>query len=114
MRNLHKETGADRFPDIHIVFLASKLGGDERKVEALHDPHELRTDIVCLLKSSVVDKVLIAPIRIFTCLLIRVEDIEKGQLVAINVREARLGLVGSGSGLLRPEEREIKSSPNSE
>ena len=95
--HLHKVAADERLSDVCVVVLAGKLGAHAREANAVDNADELRSHVVGRLEGAVLDKVLPAPVCVAVALLVRVVDVEQGQVVAISVSKA-LGKEGGGEG----------------
>ena len=61
---LHEKTGAERLPDVDVVVLRGELGRSSLQVESVHDPAKLLPDVVGRLQRSIVDEVVVTPLRV--------------------------------------------------
>lgn len=104
--DLHEETGNQRPADIGVVVLVVEVGAQQLDAVRFHDALELRTYVIRALKMPQGAKVLVAPhlhIGVPAHLALEsVVQVQKGQMVAIGVRELRLHLVGTLSLRVRP------------
>ena len=66
--DLHEIPCKHGFPDINIVLTAIEIRAAHLEVESSHDANKLLSDIVCRLKCSGIDKVLVTPLGIFICI----------------------------------------------
>lgn len=94
VRDLHEIPAQDCLANVGVVISRCKVSADERQVEALANAHELRANIVGALHRSVADVVVPTPVGIFFRLLVRVIDVEQGEVIAVDVRKLSLGGVG--------------------
>lgn len=62
---LHEEPGDQGFPDVEVVVPTGKVSARAAEVEPVHDSGQLLSHIVRALQRPVVDKVVIAPLRVF-------------------------------------------------
>lgn len=102
--DLHEIPCKHGFPYIDIVLTAIEIRAAHLEVESSHDANKLLSDIVCRLKCSGIDKVLVTPLGIFIVLLVCMVYIQKRQMVPINMAKSSLRLISSLLSLPRPEE----------
>lgn len=98
--HLHKEARHKRLAYVDVVVFAGELCRCTPKVEAVHDPRELLSDVVGTLHGSIVDKIVIAPLCVLVVLLEGMVHVEQSQVVTVYVGEAHLGLVRRLLGLV--------------
>mmetsp|Transcript_42442 Transcript_42442/g.117469 ORF Transcript_42442/g.117469 Transcript_42442/m.117469 type:complete len:343 (-) Transcript_42442:655-1683(-) len=103
--DLHEEAGQQALADVGVVLLRVEVGALELEAVAVHDAHQLRAHRVRRLHRAVVDEIVVAPRRRLLVVLPRMVHVEQRQVVAVDVLEARLGLVRSARRLARPHER---------
>lgn len=65
MGDLHEESLNEGLANVDVVVLRGELGAGALQVEAIHDASELLSDVVRGLQRSVVDEVLVTPLRVF-------------------------------------------------
>mmetsp|Transcript_33474 Transcript_33474/g.99610 ORF Transcript_33474/g.99610 Transcript_33474/m.99610 type:complete len:386 (+) Transcript_33474:87-1244(+) len=105
VRHLHEEAGEQALPDVGVVLLRVEVWRLELETEAVHHAHQLRADGVSRLHRARVEEVVVAPRGGLLVVLPRVVYVEQSQVVAVDVLEARLGLVGRLGRLAGPHER---------
>ena len=102
--NLHEEPRAEGPPDVHVVVLGGEVRGGALEVESVHDAAQLLPHVVRRLEAPVVAEVVVAPCRVLHVLFECVVDVEEGEVVAVDVGESQLGVVGRLLGLVGPHE----------
>ena len=103
--HLHEESRTEGFPNVHVVVFAGEVCAGSLQVESVHDSAQLLSDVVRGLEGSVVDEVVVAPLRVLHVLLERVEHVQQGQVVPVYVGEPQLGVVGGFLRFIRPVRR---------
>ena len=91
---LHKESCQDGLLNVCIVVDILQRSAVQRALLFGHDPDQLVSHIVRLLQSPVIYVVVPAPVGVRTLGLERVEQIQKGEVVAIWMSEIILCSVG--------------------
>lgn len=104
MGDLHEEAGNESLPDVQVIIPGAEVRARSSEVESVHDPGQLRSHLVCTLQRPVVDEVVVTPLGLVAVLLERVEDVQKGEVVAVDVSESHLGFVRLLPGFGRPDE----------
>ena len=72
--DLHEESRHEGLPDVEIVVSAGEVGTGSSQVESVHDPGQLLPHVVRALQGSVVDEVVVAPLRILLACIEKYED----------------------------------------
>jgi len=91
---LHKEPSNESLPYVDVVVSTREICTGTTQVKAIHDACQLLSYVVCALQRTEVDEVIITPLRIFMVLFESMVDVQQCQVVAINVSESHLALVG--------------------
>ena len=90
MGDLHEVSAQNGLANVRVVIPRREIRAHERKVEALANAHELRAHVVRALHRAMADVIVPAPIRIIFGLLVRVINVEQGQVIAVDVSELSL------------------------
>jgi hypothetical protein len=104
VRNLHEEARDQRLADVYVVVLRREFVGRERELEARHEARELLAHRVARLQRAGVKEVVVGPLLVLPVRLPGVVGVQQREVVAVDVREARFGLVRRALRLLGPHE----------
>lgn len=63
--DLHEESSDKCLANVDVVVFGGELCGSALEVEPVHDSRQLLSHVVSGLKGTVVDKVVVAPLRVF-------------------------------------------------
>lgn len=63
--DLHEESSDKCLADVDVVVFGGKLCGSTLEVKPVHDSRQLLSHVISRLKGTIVDKVVITPLRVF-------------------------------------------------
>lgn len=61
---LHEEAPHQSFANVDVIITTCKICARPSKIKPVHNPGQLRSDIICTLEGSVVDEVVVTPLGI--------------------------------------------------
>lgn len=64
--DLHEESSDKCLANVDVVVFGGELCGSAFEVEPVHDSRQLLSHVVSGLKGTVVDKVIVTPLRVFS------------------------------------------------
>mmetsp|Transcript_89402 Transcript_89402/g.251768 ORF Transcript_89402/g.251768 Transcript_89402/m.251768 type:complete len:271 (+) Transcript_89402:275-1087(+) len=108
VRHLHEKPSNKAATNVRVVLLVMEVCANHNDVQSLHGPLELFADALCAFQRSRVDVIVVAErARVHALsrmLLVRVENVQHREMVAIKVRKALFAFVGVFRSLFRPHE----------
>ena len=89
-----EEPGANRLPNLRVVFKLKRAAGDHWKAESIHDCNQLLSDILSAFHCPRLDEVFVAPLVLESVHLPRLVHCEHSQMIAVLVIELSTLLIG--------------------